>query len=151
VGCNNPVEVLIKEAIREFKPEAKISCIVSIGTGMPRVSAVDAPGYFQKAFPSKLIDALKDIATSSERVSNVVEARLRKFDGLLHRLNVNRGLEDIYLEEWDNLPDVKTHTSQYLGIHAVGQNIDKIVAALLGIQEAPSEGEGKGKRNGPYL
>jgi len=130
-GCNNPTEVLIKEAALEFSPTTKISCIVSIGTGQPKVSQIDTSSPYQRAFPRDLIRVLKDYATSSERVAKRLEERFAEFFGLFHRLNVERGLEEVSLDEWDKLGDVKTHTGKYLKRKEVNQSIETIVAALL--------------------
>jgi hypothetical protein len=46
MGCNNPVQILVEEAGHEFDGEDKVACIVSIGTGKRRVTAVDKPGFF---------------------------------------------------------------------------------------------------------
>lgn len=134
MGCNNPVEVLITEAICEFAAEAEISCILSIGTGQSPVSSVDAPKYLQKFLPTQLIDALKNMATSSDATAESARNRLRELDGLFHRLNVDKGLDKISLEEWDKLSDVKSHTHVYLGSYEVSHEIDEIVDSLLGKQ-----------------
>jgi predicted acylesterase/phospholipase RssA len=130
VWCNNPTEVLIKEATVEFDPQAKISCIVSIGTGKPKVSKMDSSSYFQRAIPTELIDALASLATSSERVAERVTTRYQNFDGLLHRLNVEEGLQDVSLDEWAKMGEVKSHTSKYLQRNDVDRKIQQIVDAF---------------------
>jgi hypothetical protein len=133
MGCNNPVQMLVEEASREFNPEKRVACIVSIGTGKRRVTEVDKPGFLQKVFPSQLIKALADITTSSENEAAAMEERYRNYPGLYHRLNVNRGLEGISLEEWEKLGDVKTHTDAYINNNPeVSTSIDMIVDALVG-------------------
>jgi patatin-like phospholipase/acyl hydrolase len=133
MGCNNPVRILVEEAGQEFDCEDKVACIISIGTGIPKVIAVDKPGFFQKVFPSQLIKALADITTSSESEAAAMEERYRSCPGLYHRLNVDRGLEEISLEEWEKLGDVKTHTEAYINDNPdVSRTIDKIVDALVG-------------------
>lgn len=61
-----------------------------------------------------------------------MQSRFQNCPGLYHRLNVDRGLEEISLSEWEKLPDVKTHTEAYLNDNAVSRGIDGIVYALVG-------------------
>jgi hypothetical protein len=139
IGCNNPTKMLIKEAIREFDPQTKISCILSIGTGRPKLSSVDAPGAKQRIYPRELIDALASFATSSADVAKDVDSQYRKFPGLMHRLNVEEGLEEVSLDEWNKLGDVRSHTIEYLRREDVDKRIETIVAALRGAPEQPYE------------
>ena len=66
MGCNNPVRYLIEKAQREFGLAREVSCIVSIGTGMPKVAGFESPGLFQRALPLDLIKVLASMATDSE-------------------------------------------------------------------------------------
>lgn len=132
MGCNNPVRYLIEEAGQEFSAERMVSCIVSIGTGKPKVAGFNAPGLFQRVLPRELIKVLADMATDTEAEASAMEARLQNCPGLYHRLNVERGLDEISLEEWEKLGDVKQHTMAYLSDNAVSRRIDVIVDALVG-------------------
>ncbi|KAH8784081.1 FabD/lysophospholipase-like protein [Hyaloscypha sp. PMI_1271] len=132
MGCNNPVRYLVEEAGKEFGPERTVSCIVSIGTGKPKVAGFKAPGLFQRVLPLELIQVLADMATDTEAEASAMEARFQNCPGLYHRLNVERGLEEVSLEEWKKLGDVKQHTMAYLSDNAVSRRIDVIVDALVG-------------------
>lgn len=132
LGCNNPVRYLIEEAQREFDLTREVSCIVSIGTGKPKVAGFKAPSLFQRTLPLDLIKVLASIATDSEAEASVMKARYQNCPNLYHRLNVERGLEGIALEEWEKLGDVKTHTMVYLREDDVNNDIDLIVDALIG-------------------
>lgn len=132
IGCNNPVQYLVQEAQREFGPEKDVACIVSIGTGKPKVAGFKAPGRFQRLLPLDLINVLKAITTDSETVASMMQTRYQHCDGLYHRLNVERGLEEVSLEEWEKLGEVKTHTMDYLCAKENSQKLDVIVNALLG-------------------
>jgi hypothetical protein len=131
MGCNNPVRYLIKEAQREFGPMREVSCIVSIGTGMPKVAGFENPGIFQRALPLDLIKVLASMATDSEAEALAMKERYQNCTGLYHRLNVERGLDEVSLEEWEKLGEVKTHTIAYLGRDDVSGDVDVIVSALL--------------------
>ncbi|OBT69989.1 hypothetical protein VE03_00561 [Pseudogymnoascus sp. 23342-1-I1] len=132
MGCNNPVKSLIKEAQREFGLVRKVSCVLSIGTGMPKVSGFEAPGLIQRALPLDLINVLARMAADSDAVALEMKARYQNCPGLYHRLNVERGLEGVALEEWKKLGEVKTHTMTYLGQDDISTDVDVIVKALVG-------------------
>ncbi|KFX96894.1 hypothetical protein V490_03085 [Pseudogymnoascus sp. VKM F-3557] len=132
LGCNNPVQYLVKEAIKEFGPDRKVDCIVSIGTGKPKVSGFKAPGLFERVLPLELIGVLKKMATDSEAEASRMKDRFRNCPGLYHRLNVERGLETVSLQEWEKLGEVKTHTEAYLNTDTAGEDIGVIVDALVG-------------------
>jgi hypothetical protein len=126
------VRYLIQEAGKEFGPKRTVSCIVSIGTGKPKVAGFKAPGLFQRVVPLELIKVLADMATDSETEASTMKTRFENCAGLYHRLNVERGLEEVSLEEWEKLGDVKAHTMAYLSDHIVSRGIDVIVDALVG-------------------
>jgi hypothetical protein len=77
----------------------EVSCIVSIGTGKPRVAGFEAPGLFQRALPLDLIKVLASMATDSEAEASVMKARYQNCPGLYYRLNVEIRLEEVTLEE----------------------------------------------------
>ncbi len=114
MGCHNPVRYLVEEAGKEFGPERTASCIISTGTGKPKVAGFKAPGLFQRVLPLELIQVLADMATDTEAEASAMEARFRNCPGLYHRLNVERGLEEVSLEEWGKLGDAKQRTMAYL-------------------------------------
>ncbi|KAH7323496.1 hypothetical protein BKA65DRAFT_510932 [Rhexocercosporidium sp. MPI-PUGE-AT-0058] len=132
LGYNNPVELAIQEAIHEFDPEMKLACIVSIGTGKTRLAGFKRPGLLQRVIPVDLIKTLATMATSSEAASKILEERYRNCPGLYHRLNVEKGLTEIALGEWERLSEVKTHTLAYLNLPEVDARINVIVNCLLG-------------------
>jgi hypothetical protein len=58
--------------------------------------------------------------------------RYKHCPGVYYRLNVERGLESVSLEEWEKLGEVKTYTLEYLNQDDISQKIDEIVTALIG-------------------
>jgi hypothetical protein len=72
------------------------------------------------------------MATDTEAEALEIKERYRNCPGLYYRLNVDRGLESISLEEWDKLGEVKTHTLAYLNDRDVSREVDEIVKALIG-------------------
>lgn len=132
LGYNNPAELAIREARDEYTQDQHVACILSIGTGRRRATGFQKPGNFQRVLPTELIETLKSIATSCERVAQEMQERYRNCPGLYHRLNVAVGMDDIALEEWDRLGEVTTHTQAYLDGPDVSREIDVIVKSLLG-------------------
>ncbi len=124
---------LLQEATREFGEERGVSCIISIGTGKPKVTGFKKSGFgLQRVLPLDLIKALASMATDSEAEAAEIKERYRNCPGLYYRLNVDRGLESISLEEWEKLGVVKTHTMAYLNDQDVSREVDEIVKALIG-------------------
>ena len=131
VGCNNPVGQLIPEAIREFGTEREVGCIINLGTGKPEVIGVGQPGCCGSRL-LRLVKVLKDLATDAEKVATDFGEKYRHCPGLFHRLNVDRGLEDVSMAEWQRLGEVKTHTLAYIRDERISRQIDQIVDALIG-------------------
>jgi len=132
LGCNNPTKQLINEAIKEFGPESRVGCILSLGTGQPKVAGFQKPSRFQKMLPLDLIEVLKRIATDTEVIAREMENRYHSCSDLYHRLNVDRGLDEVSLEEWKKLGEVRTQTERYIRQDQVDRNIDAVVKALVG-------------------
>jgi predicted acylesterase/phospholipase RssA len=132
LGCNNPIRYLVQEARQEFGLERHVSCILSIGMGKRKVAEFKKPSLGQRAVPTKLIRVLASMATDTEAEADAMASRYQQCTNLYHRLNVDDGLDEISLEEWEALGDVKTHTHAYLRQMKTSHEIDTIVKALLG-------------------
>jgi len=115
LGSNNPIDYVWNEAQSIWCPddgnlEPMVKCIVSIGTGNPGSLPIkDGAGKF-------LIETLKGIATETERTATKSAARHR---GLLDRkqyfrFNVEQGLQNVGLEEYQKQAEIETVTASYL-------------------------------------
>jgi hypothetical protein len=51
---------------------------------------------------------------------------------IYYRLDVDRGLNEIAMEEWKKLALVRQHTKNYLKLTVVDRRIDKLVDTLVG-------------------
>ncbi|KAF8062365.1 acyl transferase/acyl hydrolase/lysophospholipase [Lyophyllum atratum] len=122
--CNNPLAQVIDEAQLVFG-ERKVTCIVS-GTGHPGTIGLKKPDAFQRMLPTDVISALRKIATDCEEVSEEIQKRFEKEPTAYFRFNVQQGLQDVSLAEWEKLAEVKTHTDQYLAETLVGRNINEV-------------------------
>ena len=105
---NNPCEVLMEEASRQF-PGAAIK-VLSIGTGLGDVVAI-------KDRRQSILSALSKMATSSQKVA----LRLNRSTGGstdYFRFNVERGLEDAMLADWKRVSRIAAHTQNQVNIFA---------------------------------
>ena len=132
LGYNNPVKQVAAEAATLFGSEAPVTCVVSIGTGQKKATTYDKPGVVQKTVPIKLAQVLKSIATNSEIIAEEMKKRCKNIPGIYYRLNVDRGLDSIGLEEWKRMREVTEHTKNYLKLEDVEQQVESIVEALCG-------------------
>lgn len=132
LGCNNPVKHVIAEAARVFGENAQVGCIVSIGTGQSGSVGYAKPDGFQKWLPTKLIHVLRKIATDCGKTAEEMEQKYKNLPGIYHRLDVDRGLQSVSLDEWKKLGDVRLHTKNYSKLQLVDKRIDSIVRTLVG-------------------
>ena len=132
IGCNNPVKEVIAEAARVFGEDAPIAVIVSIGTGQSGSVGLTKPDAFQKWLPTNLISVLKEIATDSGRVAEEMERKYKNASGLYNRLDVDRGLQSVSLDEWKKLGDVRAYTKNYMKLEVVNRRLDGVVGVLNG-------------------
>jgi len=131
LGCNNPVRCVIEEA-KSLYPNRPVSCVISLGTGVADIIGLDRPDAFQRILPTKMIGVLKRMATDCETRSEETARDAANQSFLYCRLNVDQGLQQVSLAEWEKLNDVQLHTSQYLKKHDVEQKVDRLVLMLKG-------------------
>lgn len=135
LGFNNPVKQVVEEAAEVFGPASPVHCIVSVGTGTVGNTTYSTPNRFQRWLPTKLISVLKRMATDTHQVAEEMEKRYKNVPDIYHRLNVNRGLSDISLQEWRRLGDVRAHTKNYVRLTEVNRRLDSVVSSLIGLPE----------------
>ncbi|KAI1379971.1 acyl transferase/acyl hydrolase/lysophospholipase [Hypoxylon crocopeplum] len=103
-GYNNPCKVIISEARDQF-PERNQVQVLSI--------------------------ALKGMATISNKVADELEREYgdsRQY----YRFNVDRGLEDVTLSDWEKASKISAHTGSYLGEEKNQRAIRQFVKGFLG-------------------
>jgi hypothetical protein len=130
-GCNNPSRIVYNEA-RKIWPDREIGCIISIGTGMPKVQAIQKMdlSYWIQSFwvlplmewfcMMKLVligymDILQRVATNCDLVHQEMLKDLHWHNNYF-RFNIQQGAQNIPLAEWRKLPDLVTHTEQCVSI-----------------------------------
>ena len=141
LGCNNPVKYVVEEAERIFEGEEYVACLLSIGTGLAQAVKLARPKSLQNVLgmPTHLVEPLKAIATDSGKTAEEIGKRYRKTPGIYYRLDVDRGMESVSLDEWDRLGDVRSLTKNYLKTHAIDTQVDALVESLSGSSTRHSE------------
>ena len=133
MGCNNPVQQVLQEAELMF-PDRHVACIISIGAGQARTISIPKPGWFQRVLPLKVIKAIRKIATDCETSAQVAARRFERTPGIYFRFNVEQGLQEVGLEQWERLDEVRAHTGQYIRVADVDPRLDAAVASICGRQ-----------------
>ncbi|KAH8801827.1 hypothetical protein DL96DRAFT_785950 [Flagelloscypha sp. PMI_526] len=124
LGHNNPIDSATHEAQKAF-PNARIDCIVSLGSGYPGHSEL------QPASLDSLAKAAMELAQSSELVSQEFTKRwhagARK--DAYFRFSVQQGLQSFVQADYTS---ALTHTRAYLENPSVGDALDAAISALQG-------------------
>jgi len=132
MGRNNPSQVVLDEANVVFKSRP-FGCLISIGTGQPKVINIQKPGLFQQILPLDVINALQAIATDCETTHQEMLRRFANLPNTYFRFNVEQGLQEVKLSEWEKLGHVEAHTVQYMK----GQEVEKRIQELVTIIKTP--------------
>ena len=116
-GANNPVWEVWNQAQLMWGPEpleSRIKCLVSIGTGVPSLKPFrDDVFHIGKS--------LLAIATETEQTAERFRRDKSHLDdsGRYYRFNVDRGLEEIGLEESKKRKEIAAATRRYVGSQGV--------------------------------
>ncbi|KJA21133.1 hypothetical protein HYPSUDRAFT_68085 [Hypholoma sublateritium FD-334 SS-4] len=129
LGCNNPSQMVLKEAYSLFGSR-QIGCLLSIGTGQATVIAIRKPGLFQQIVPTDVVNALNSIATDCETIHEVMLDHFANLPNIYFRFNVEHGMQEIRLSDWEELGTVEAHTSQYLKKKEIANKLVLLVNAI---------------------
>lgn len=125
--------------------------VLSIGTGLGDVVSIQNTRW-------SILDALKTMATSSKKVAARLESRFSD-TGQYYRFNVERGLEDITLSDWEKTSKISAHTHNYLqeNRRAVKKFVDNFLVETehgpggdLAQAEHGTAGGGRPKSSSPF-
>jgi predicted acylesterase/phospholipase RssA len=131
LGCNNPVAQVLEEAMLMF-PSHYLSCIISIGTGQAQTIKIPPPTWLQQMLPFDIVTAMQGIATDCERNSQDMMRWFQNIQNFYFRFNVEQGLQEVRLDQWEKLDEVTAHTGQHMAKVEVDQ---KLGAAVIALQE----------------
>jgi hypothetical protein len=127
LGCNNPTAQVLEEAELIF-PARRVACIISIGTGQAK--AISIPKTTLPVVPIEIIEAMKAIATDCEVTAQAMAKRFRNTSNFYFRFNVEQGLQEVTLAQWERLDEVTAHTRHYLKMEEVDKKIGAAVDAI---------------------
>jgi len=140
-GYNNPCEVLIEEA-RNLFPEAPEMLVLSIGTGLGDVVEI-------KDSRASILNALKTMASESNKVANrLKDTHAGKAN--YFRFNVDRGLQDVTLADWEKSSKILGHTLNYVNDQKIELAHCAKAFSVVRLPELPI-GAGDRQRNQAYV
>lgn len=116
MGSNNPSEHVLNEARSIWGRDHPLGCLLSIGTGYPPTVNIRNKAFFSSRI-SIVAQASLEIVQDCERTHESMfkeESKLEDESGFYVRLNVDRGMQDVGVCEWDKLQEVTAHTLVYL-------------------------------------
>ncbi|KIM24403.1 hypothetical protein M408DRAFT_27066 [Serendipita vermifera MAFF 305830] len=123
IGANNPTRLLLEEASKLYGKDRRVTQIISLGGGLPRVLSVNSS---DEEDVDKL---LKDIMADCEVVANELSTRLFNIDAYL-RVNVSRGMETVKIQEWYDLGVIEAHTASHLASTVISEALEGTVRRL---------------------
>jgi hypothetical protein len=125
-SCNNPVRQVLGEARKIWSnTNERTQCLISIGTGVPMMSA------FGSGIKS-VIETLKGIVTDTEATAEEFKSEHKHsgLSGSYFRFNVQRGLEEVGLEEYTAVSRIASATTAYLQSYETLEEFENCVRRL---------------------
>ena len=117
LGANNPTRLLLEEASVVFGKDRRVAQVLSLGCGLSRVLSVGSSDE------TDVHELFRDISADCEAVVHELSTRLFNIDAY-NRLNVDRGMEGIGMEHWNQLGDIESHTAAYLATTMVSGAVE---------------------------
>lgn len=132
-GANNPINHLWTEAEDVFsrgpdwKLEDNIQCLVSIGTGQLDLTA------FDESLAKFFTETLVSITTNSDTIAEQFQRHHSQLfrQRVAFRFNVDRGLEDIGLEEASKADVIRSATRRYIQLEGIFSSISDCTLRLM--------------------
>jgi len=134
-GANNPTRELLKEASAVFGKEKLVAQIVSLGSGRSHISSME-----RKTSNETVRRLVQEMAADCEAVEKELSTRLCDVDEYL-RLNVERGMENVRMDRWDDLGPIEIHTGAYVETAEVSEILDASLRRLQGTTGTVTLGE----------
>ncbi|KAJ7854588.1 FabD lysophospholipase-like protein [Mycena olivaceomarginata] len=129
MGYKNPTAALLLEAKVLF-PDRQIACIISLGTGQPHTINVPKPSLLHRFIPLDIVKAIQKIATDCEKEHQSLAHRFNGVAKVYFRFNVEQGMQDIQLNQWEKLGNVAANTRQYIQSQPVITQLTDAVKSL---------------------
>jgi len=119
LGFINPTQEAINVAHTAFGAEARVSCLISLGSGKRGVLSIQADQ------PDSVKSIGLKIATDPERIAEEVQRRIGKLK-VYHRFSVDDGLQEpaIFCA---NFGTIQSHSIAYLLKQATSDRLDRCI------------------------
>ena len=110
----------------------KVACVISIGTGQANIVNISDPNFIERNIvPIGVIKAVVAISTDCEDTAQQMEKRFKHWPGTYFRFNVEQGLQQVKLGDWEKLGQVADLTRHYMHLEEIDRKLDRAVQALL--------------------
>ena len=127
LGANNPIDYLWNESHLLFPQlEAKLGCILSIGTGHSGLQSIKDSNLGQ------LFKTLKRITTETTETANRFahgHPELMRSE-IYYRFDVTHGLAKVKLDEWKEEPIINSATRNYMRVAQVAHAAERCAGVL---------------------
>jgi hypothetical protein len=121
---SNPTLTVISEAYEAFGEEARVACLMNIGTGHP--GFISLPSNSDVYSWSQFLDK---VVKDSEQKAEEIESMMGNL-GLYHRFSVTRGLEGETQTNTSTTGDAIEFTTMYLAGVSVSRKLEICVDSL---------------------
>jgi predicted acylesterase/phospholipase RssA len=128
--CGNPIEHTIAEANTLF-PHRHVTSIMSIGAGHACTIQTPKPSHLHRMLPTNVLVVMKNIAIENERAEHRTAVRLRPTKDVYFRFNVDQGIQNFKLRDWERLSEVSAHAHEYLRQVETSGRMDRAVKAIM--------------------
>lgn len=142
-GRYNPAPVVLDEACVNEWPGREVGVFVSIGTGKRPAGSDNNQQLWYEGFMGEFAEARKRLISKIEGCEATHQYMVREGLGLrgvnienYYRLNVEIGVGEFGMNEWNRLVDISTGTRRYLGKSEVKRMNDEAAVKLAKIHRA---------------
>jgi hypothetical protein len=133
-GNSNPTEKLLEEAERVYGSNRRVRCVLSIGTGLAaRADMVPPHGWNRRDVPPTFAEIVGKIQSVCEltHLSIIVANRAQDAQNKFYfRLNLDRGAEDLELQDWDHIDRLDAAVEHQLAREPMKTEVRKLAGLL---------------------
>ena len=145
----NPAPYVLNEAVINEWPGQEVGVFLSIGTG----KRPSGTSHLQAEWWESFMGGLGDFAEAKRKLMLKIEGCEKTHEDMLsthlqqrgvpkecyHRLNVEVGVGEFGLNEWNRLPDIRNNTELYLNREDVREDISVAAEQMVAIESKKQE------------
>ncbi|KAG9074011.1 hypothetical protein FS749_014471, partial [Ceratobasidium sp. UAMH 11750] len=102
------------EEAQEIFPNQHVACVISLGSGQPRVASILDSDSNLVTDPEELITTLEGIAKDCGREAERMYLRFQNVDDFYFRLNVEQGMQSIRESDHKEVSAIQAHTRAFI-------------------------------------